>query len=213
MEGLSSKLSLFYLISMSQKEGDAKELPPNQKAIGRLLRWGKDHPGISRSIPKLDLDRWELSVGGEVERETRFNWGEFVKLPMVETISDFHCVEGWSVLNCKWEGVRFKTIMDLVRPRENAKAATFSCADGYTTSLWLEELSGDDVVLAIRLNGEPLEEGFGKPMRLVVPSKYAYKSAMWVTGIRFTATKEAGFWEARGYSDSADVWEDDRYSF
>lgn len=197
---------------MSKKKDNAKRLPPNQRAIERLLKWGKDHPGITKAIPKIDLEKWELTINGEVETEKKVNWKEFLKLPLVESISDFHCVEGWSVLNCRWEGVRFTTIRDLVKPKKIARAATFYCADGYTTSLWLEELYGVDVILAIKLNGEPLEEGFGRPMRLVVPGKYAYKSAMWVTGIRFTEDKEMGFWELRGYSDGADPWTNDRYS-
>ncbi len=198
---------------MPRKGDENHALPPNQRAIERILRWGKDHPGITRAIPRLDPEKWELTVDGEVEAPLRLNWAEFTKLPMVKVLSDFHCVEGWSIIGCRWEGVRFRTIMDLAKPRESAKAATFSCADGYTTSLWLEELVGEDVLLALRLNGEPLEEGLGRPVRLVVPSKYAYKSAMWVTAIRFTIAKEKGFWELRGYSDSADAWKDDRYSF
>jgi DMSO/TMAO reductase YedYZ molybdopterin-dependent catalytic subunit len=52
----------------------------------------------------------------------------------------------------------------------------------------------------------------GYPVRLVVPSKYAYKSALWVVKVRFTRGKELGFWERRGYSDRADVWKNDRFS-
>jgi DMSO/TMAO reductase YedYZ molybdopterin-dependent catalytic subunit len=99
-----------------------------------------------------------------------------------------------------------------VKPKENAKFVTFECADGYTTSLSLEELSGDDIILAYKLNGQFLEEGLGAPLRLVVPSKYAYKSAMWITRVKFTSKKEMGYWESRGYSDTADVWKNDRFS-
>jgi DMSO/TMAO reductase YedYZ molybdopterin-dependent catalytic subunit len=76
----------------------------------------------------------------------------------------------------------------------------------------MQELSGEDVLLAYGLSDKPLEEGIGFPLRLVVPNKYAYKSALWVTEIRFTAKKELGFWEKRGYSDTADVWKNDRFT-
>jgi DMSO/TMAO reductase YedYZ molybdopterin-dependent catalytic subunit len=102
--------------------------------------------------------------------------------------------------------------MKLVTPRETAKFVTFECADGYTTSFSLEELCGDDILLAYGLNEKPLEEGIGFPLRLVVPNKYGYKSALWVTGIRFTAKKELGYWEKLGYSDTANVWTNDRYA-
>jgi len=136
-----------------------------------------------------------------------------MQLPKSVSVSDFHCVEGWSVLDCKWEGVRIRDIEKLVKPKDVARAVTFECADSYTTSLFREELYGDDVLLAYKLNGEALEEGYGFPVRLVVPSKYAYKSALWVVHLRFTRGKELGFWERRGYSDNADVWKNKRFNY
>lgn len=189
-----------------------ERLPPGQTPIKRLLRWGVDHPGITRSNPKIDLKTYTLTIDGEVDKPLKLSWDDVLKLPRVESVSDFHCVEGWSVLDCKWEGIRFRQIVDLVKPKEDAKFVTFECADGYTTSLILPELLGDDVLLAYRLDGKPLEEGIGFPLRLVIPSKYAYKSALWVTRIRFTVKKELGYWEKRGYSDTADVWKNDRFA-
>jgi DMSO/TMAO reductase YedYZ molybdopterin-dependent catalytic subunit len=189
-----------------------KELPPGQMPIKKLMRWGTDHPAITSRIPKIDLKTWTLTIEGEVEKTLKLIWDEIVKLPSTESVSDFHCVEGWSVIDCKWEGIQFRTILNLVKPKESAKFVTFECADGYTTSLTLKELSNDNVLLAYKLNGEQLEEGYGFPLRLVVPDKYAYKSALWLTRIKFTAKKELGYWEKRGYSDTADVWKNDRFT-
>jgi len=189
-----------------------RELPPSQMPIKRLMRWGTDHPAITSKIPKIDLKTWTLTIEGEIEKTLKLTWDEIVKLPSTESVSDFHCVEGWSVLDCKWQGIGFSAILDLVKPKQSAKSVTFECADGYTTSLTLKELSNDNVLLAYRLNSEQLEEGYGFPLRLVVPDKYAYKSALWLTHIRFTAKKELGYWEKRGYSDTADVWKNDRFT-
>jgi len=189
-----------------------RKLPPGQRPIKRLLRWGTDHPGITPSNPKIDLKTYTLEISGEVEKPVRLRWNEVLKLPKVQSVSDFHCVEGWSVLNCIWEGVRFSKVIELVRPKETARFVTFECADGYTTSLSMTELSGEDVLLAYGLGDRPLEEGTGFPLRLVVPNKYAYKSALWVTRIRFTAKKELGYWEKLGYSDTANVWKNDRFA-
>jgi DMSO/TMAO reductase YedYZ molybdopterin-dependent catalytic subunit len=199
-------------MARDSRKNHHERLPPGQTPIKRLLRWGIDHPGITRSNPKIDLKTYTLVIDGEVEKPLKLSWDDVLKLPKIESVSDFHCVEGWSVLGCKWEGVRFKQIVDLVRPKENANFATFECADGYTTSPSSQELSGHDVLLAYKLDGKPLEEGVGFPLRLVVPNKYAYKSALWVTRIRFTAEKEIGYWEKRGYSDTADVWKNDRFA-
>ena len=192
-------------------EPKKKKLPPSQQATDRILRWGIDHPGITSTNPQLILETYTLTIDGEVENPVKLNWNDFMKLPKVVSTSDFHCVEGWSVLDCKWEGVHIREIERLVKPKDVAKTVTFECADSYTTSLFREELGGDDVLSAYKLNGELLEEGLGFPVRLVVPNKYAYKSALWVVHLRFTRGKELGFWERRGYSDSADVWRNDRF--
>lgn len=196
------------LFSKNEKE---KRLPPNQRPIRRILRWGIDHPGIISTNPRIDTATYTLTVDGEVDSPVRLSWSEVLQLPHTVSVSDFHCVEGWSVLDCKWEGVCLKDLEKLVKPKATAQAATFECADSYTTSLFLSELADDDVLLAYKLNDEDLEEGLGAPLRLVVPSKYAYKSALWVVRVRFTRGKELGFWERRGYSDSADVWKNDRF--
>ncbi len=197
---------------MSSKKQDDRKLPPDQRPIKRILRWGIDHPGITSANPKIDLETYTLTIDGEVQNPVKLNWKQVLSIPKVESVSDFHCVEGWSVLNCKWEGMRFKEIERLVKPLDTAKAVTFECADAYNTSLFREELAGDDVVLAYKLDGKELEEGYGFPLRLIVPSKYAYKSALWVTHVRFTRGKELGFWERRGYSDKADVWKNERFN-
>ena len=189
-----------------------KPLPPGQSPIKRLLRWGKDHPTIGVPVPEINLQTYRLTIDGEVENPQRLDWNQIKRLPRIESVSDFHCVEGWSVLDLKWEGIQFKTVIDLAKPKPEAKHVTFECADGYTTSLSMNELAGNDVLLAYRLSGQPLEPGHGFPLRLIVPDKYAYKSALWLTRIRFTIEKELGYWEKRGYSDTADIWKNDRYT-
>jgi DMSO/TMAO reductase YedYZ molybdopterin-dependent catalytic subunit len=199
---------------MSPKDQSSKRegLPPGQFAVKRLLRWGKDHPTITGSIPKIDLEKWTLALEGDVEKPCKLSWNELLEIPERESVSDFHCVEGWSVLGLRWGGVRFRDIVELVGPKDTAEFVTIECADGYTTSFTLEDLLGEDVILAYKLDGEYLEEGLGAPLRLVVPNKYAYKSAMWITRVVFTSKKEMGYWESRGYSDTADVWKNDRFS-
>jgi DMSO/TMAO reductase YedYZ molybdopterin-dependent catalytic subunit len=188
-----------------------KKLPPDQEATDHILRWGTEHPGITSTNPQINLETYTLTIEGEVENPVTLTWKEFLAIPQTTSTSDFHCVEGWSVLDNKWQGVRIRDIEALVKPRPVAMAVTFESADGYTTSLYRTEIAGDDVLLVHKLNDKPLEEGWGFPVRLIVPNKYAYKSALWVTKLRFTRGKELGFWEKRGYSDSADVWKNDRF--
>ena len=187
-----------------------KKLPPRQRETGAILRWNIDHPGIVPENPKFNPDKWALTMNGEIENPQKFSWQEFLALPAEESTSDFHCVEGWSVKNCKWYGVRFSTLTKMVKPSERGKYVFFRCSDGYTTSLDLTDLLKDNVLLSYRLNGQPLEVPLGGPLRLIVPDKYAYKSAMWVECVTFMEVKDLGFWEKVGYSDTADVWKNDR---
>ena len=189
-----------------------QRLPPDQQITDHILRWGTDHPGITSTNPQLRLETYTLTIEGEVDNPVKLNWNDLIGLPKAVSVSDFHCVEGWSVLDCKWEGIKITDIERLVKPKAVARAITFDCADNYRTSLFREELADDDVLLAYKLNGKLLEEGLGAPVRLIVPNKYAYKSALWVVRLGFTRGKELGFWERRGYSDSADVWKNDRFN-
>jgi len=194
-------------------EPKKKKLPPSQQVTDRILRWGIDHPGIKSTNPQLKPETYTLTIDGEVENPVKLSWNDFMKLPKTVSTSDFHCVEGWSVLDCKWEGIHIREIEKLVKPKEVAKAVTVECADSYTTSLFREELYDEDVLLAYKLNDEVLEEGSGFPLRLIVPNKYAYKSALWVVHLGFTRNKELGFWERRGYNDNADVWKNQRFNY
>jgi DMSO/TMAO reductase YedYZ molybdopterin-dependent catalytic subunit len=181
------------------------EVPPNQRLTSSfpVLHVGP--------VPRFDPKTWDFVVEGLVENPVRLSFDEFLKLPKVVSVSDFHCVTGWSKLNNRWEGVLFKTVVDLVKPLKGAKHVTIVAEGDYTTSLPLSELLGDDVLLAYEFEGKLLEPVHGGPLRLVVPKKYAYKSAKWVRKLRFTKEQELGYWEQRGYSDTADPWKEERY--
>ncbi len=185
---------------------EESRIPPGQKVATRLKRLDL---GV---VPAFNEETWRLRIGGLVEKPVNLTYEEVLALPRLQVNSDFHCVTGWSRLDNKWDGVSFKNIIELVRPKPEAKFVTFESGDGYTTSLPLSDLASNDVLLAYNLDNKRLPSAHGGPLRLVVPAKYAYKSAKWIQGIRFTAEKELGYWEQRGYSDTADPWTEDRYS-
>lgn len=185
---------------------EGNRIPPGQKLTSKfpVLHEGK--------VPDFDESEWDFTVEGEIENPLKMDWKEFRELPRVKVISDFHCVTRWSKLDNEWEGVRFSEIAKIVGPKEKAGFVTVVAEQGYTTSLSFDEMMDDDVLLATDFEGKSLSPEHGGPLRLVVPRKYAYKSAKWVRRIVFTKEKELGFWEKRGYSDSADPWKEERYS-
>ena len=188
-----------------------ERLPPGQKAVDSILGWGTAHPGIVKDLLHIDKSEWGLTVDGEVESPLKLDWEGFMALPQTESLSDFHCVEGWSVLDQRWEGVLFKTLAEKVKPKPIAKYVWFECCDGYTTSLPLEKLMDDDVIIAHSLNGEDLPQPLGGPVRMRVPKLYAYKSPMWLRRITFMEEDRLGYWESGIYSNTADPRKNDRY--
>jgi DMSO/TMAO reductase YedYZ molybdopterin-dependent catalytic subunit len=200
-------VSVFFLLRRPEQASGANRLPPGQYEVRALEELQVD------GVPEISLDTWAFEVNGEVENPIKLDWNQFMQLPKTVTVSEFDCVTGWTRFANKWEGVRFGEIAKLARPTGKAKYATIECygAPLYTTSLPLDYLMRDDVLFAYNLDGKPLQPEYGGPLRLVVPGKYGYKSAKWVKQIRFTETQELGFWESRGYSNTADPWTNDRY--
>jgi DMSO/TMAO reductase YedYZ molybdopterin-dependent catalytic subunit len=162
--------------------------------------------------PKVPLESWELVVDGAVEKPRRFSWKEFLALPQVDDVSDFHCVTTWSKLDVNWRGVQLATVIALARPLPEATHLTTHAYDGYTTNLPLEEALKDDVLLVHHALGEPLPAEHGGPVRVITPQLYAWKGAKWIHRIELHRGDRPGFWEVRGYSNTAHPWRNDRYS-
>jgi DMSO/TMAO reductase YedYZ molybdopterin-dependent catalytic subunit len=190
----------------SSTSGSKSRLPPGQYEVKELQVLHID------GVPSFDPNTWNFEVLGFVKKPFVKNWSEFQSLSQMEEKADFHCVTGWSKLGNGWSGVSFKTIYDLAEPTEEARFATIICEVGYSTSLPVTDLLRGNVLFAVKLDGKPLEPKHGGPLRLIVPDKYAYKSAKWVRKVKFTKEQELGYWEARGYSATADPWTQDRYS-
>lgn len=180
--------------------------PPGQRAIHGLLVL---HEGI---IPGFDPQKWDFQIWGLVKEPVRLSYGEFRALPTVEVVADVHCVEGWSVLDTHWEGVPPKELLEMARPKPEARFVLVHCDGGYTTNLPLEALLDNDVLLAYRYEGEELTPEHGWPLRLVVPSRYFYKSAKWVRELEFLAEDRPGYWEQRGYHWNAGPWKEERFA-
>jgi len=162
--------------------------------------------------PEISLTDWRLEVSGLVEDPRTLTWEEFNTLPRFEDVSDFHCVTTWSKFDVRWTGVAFFTLAELVRPKSEAKHVLFSSYDGYTSNVRVEDVMDDDVLIATHYDGKPLPRDHGGPARIIIPKLYAWKGAKFIRAIEFSAEDKLGFWEVRGYSNTADPWTEDRFS-
>lgn len=181
-----------------------KRLPPGQKVLQSLRPMGGE-PGSPK--PK----DFRLRVHGEVEREFTIDFQELLKMEQVEARADVHCVTGWSVLGSKWTGVRVKDLAERAGLKKSAHFVIFEAAHGYTANISLKEALKPNVMVVHRLNGRPFKRQHGAPVRSLVPDRYFWKSAKWLTGIRFVKRDKPGYWETRGYHNIADPWKEQRH--
>jgi DMSO/TMAO reductase YedYZ molybdopterin-dependent catalytic subunit len=162
--------------------------------------------------PQIPMDKWRLIIDGEVENPVVLKWEDFLALPQTDDISDFHCVTTWSKLDMSWRGVRLMDLAALVQPKETATHLMCYGYDTYTTNISLEEALKPDVMLVHTVEGEPLPLEHGGPLRMITPQLYAWKGSKWIKRIEFLSANKLGFWEERGYSNTAYPWRNDRYS-
>ena len=147
-----------------------------------------------------------LKVDGLVAKPARFDYAALRALPQQAMTADFHCVEGWSVPDVAWSGVRPSVIADLVGPTSEAKYVIFHALgktrshpgglDHYVECLPLADLRNPELgyLLALDLDGAPLPLSHGAPLRLVCPFDLAYKAIKFVTRLEFAAAPQDGWW-------------------
>ena len=180
-------------------------LPPGQRVLEKLRPMG-GQPG------NPSLRDFRLRVHGAVANPVTLTYADLLKYTQVEQVCDVHCVTGWSVLGSKWKGVRVADIAKRAGVKDSARHVIFEAAHGYTANVPIKEALAPNVLVAYRLDGKPLPQKYGAPVRSLVPDLYFWKSAKFLTGIRFVERDKPGYWEVRGYNNHGDPWKEERYS-
>jgi DMSO/TMAO reductase YedYZ molybdopterin-dependent catalytic subunit len=186
---------------------DPARLPPGQYLTEK---WPVLHAG---SVPKVDLATWDLTVTGEVERDLTLTWEQLLELPSREVTVDIHCVTRWSRFDTTFKGVHWSELAKLVSPKPSARFVIAHAEQGFTSNMPIDAIEDENALIAYEADGEPLTPDHGWPVRLVVPSRYFWKSAKWLRGLELRSTDEPGFWERYGYHNDANYWREERYSF
>ena len=186
---------------------DPSRVPPGQYLTERfpVLTVGPN--------PDYDLESWDLHVFGEVEEPLSLSWDELMEMPQRDVVTDIHCVTRWSKLDTTWRGVAVRDLLDRAGLKPSGTHVMAYSDGGYTTNVPLPALLDDDVLVAHTYAGKPLEPDHGAPLRLLVPKRYFWKSAKWLTGLEFRADDAPGYWEGYGYHNEADPFREERYAF
>jgi DMSO/TMAO reductase YedYZ molybdopterin-dependent catalytic subunit len=190
--------------------GDQEQaLPPGQYVPGKLpvLHYGR--------VPCFRAQTWDLRVCGATRSgaDQVWTWPQFGELPRCEVVADLHCVTRFTIPGNHWAGVAAAEILRLAPPADAVTHLMIWADYGYSANVRIDDFLADSTLLATHLGGVPLTPEHGYPLRLVVPSLYAWKSVKWVRAIEYLTCDRRGFWEERGYHNTADPWREQRYSY
>jgi DMSO/TMAO reductase YedYZ molybdopterin-dependent catalytic subunit len=202
---------LYVLSDELTREAQAETRPDGRPRLPSGQRVLKAWKPMGGEPGNPSLEHFRLQVHGEVEAPFSLGYAELLALPHVALSVDVHCVTGWSVLGAKVKGVLLSELAARAKVKPSARHVVFEGAHGYTSNVPLREALGPDVMVARELEGAALPRTHGGPLRAMVPHLYFWKSAKWLTGIRFIARDEPGYWETRGYHNHGDPWREERY--
>ena len=181
-------------------------MPPGQHVTAKFPVFTAGQP------PELSKDTWSFTLAYEGEECARWDWDSFQALPQHEWVRDIHCVTRWSRPGTRFQGVRIDDILAAARLRAPASFVMAHSFGGYETNLAWSDLTGNQAMIALRIDGTELDEQHGGPARLIVPHLYFWKSAKWIAGLRFLDRDQPGFWERHGYHMRGDPWLEQRRS-
>jgi DMSO/TMAO reductase YedYZ molybdopterin-dependent catalytic subunit len=188
-----------------QKRKDGRiRLPPGQ----RLLHAMKPMGGTPGSASP---GSFRLKIHGEVDAPMVIDFAQLLAMPQTKLKADVHCVTGWSCFDVPWQGVQVAHLAKLAKVKKTARHVIFEAAHGYTCNVRLKEALAPNVMVAHKVHGKAIPRPHGPPVRGLVPDLYFWKSAKWLTGIRFVRQDDPGYWETRGYHNHADPWREERY--
>lgn len=153
-------------------------------------------------VPQIDKNEWILNITGDIKNDLVFDYENFTELSSKSLVATLECVEG-PYGTAKWTGIPLIDILEMAEIDSDAVDVVFWAADNYSDSLTLQEASAENILLAYEMNGEPLPEEHGFPVRLITPDHYGYKWVKWIVKIEIVDYDYIGFWEERGWSDDA----------
>jgi len=154
----------------------------------------------------VDNESYRLIITGLVDSEKVYTYADVIdSYQHYEKVVTLYCVEGWDV-TILWEGVLLKELLDEVGVMPTATVVIFYAYDGYSTSLPLDYIVSNDILMAYKMNGITLPPERGFPFQLVAESKLGYKWIKWITAIELSDNEDyRGYWESRGFSNEADI--------
>jgi DMSO/TMAO reductase YedYZ molybdopterin-dependent catalytic subunit len=154
----------------------------------------------------VDNETYRLTVTGLVNAEKEYTYQQILNsYTIYKKVITLHCVEGWS-RTILWEGILLEDLLSDSVVDSSANTVIFYAYDGYSTSLPLDYIRDNNILMAYKMNNVTLPPERGFPFQLVAESKWGYKWIKWITAIELSDNPDyRGFWESRGYPNDADI--------
>ncbi|MFC4375433.1 molybdopterin-dependent oxidoreductase [Nocardia halotolerans] len=191
-------------------------LPPGQRVVEGFPRFGTHLHHPPPPVPEHPV----IEIDGAVRAPVRVPAGELAGLDRREMTADFHCVAGWSATGLRWEGTPFATVYrlrvePLLAPGTPISHVVFEGLDGFESIVELDDALAADVLIADRLDGQPLDSDHGAPVRLVSPSQYGFINTKHLCRITFhtAAPPDPDKWSPLASHHRARVWEEERHRY
>ena len=154
---------------------------------------------------QVSLDSYKLQITGLVDKPLSLTYDQVLGHAHYSKVITLHCVEGWDA-KILWDGLLLEDLLAPAGVQAGAVTVIFHAADGYTSSLPLEYVRQNRIMLAYQMNGAPLLPERGFPLQVVAESKWGYKWVKWVTQIELSPDPNyRGYWEQRGYSNNGEL--------
>jgi len=155
---------------------------------------------------RVDIEKYQLEITGLIENPASYSYEEVIEgYQNYKKAVTLYCVEGWEAA-ILWEGVLVGDLLAGAGPLPEAEVVIFHAYDGYTTSLPLDYIIDNDILMAYKMNEIIMPPDRGFPFGLVAESKWGYKWVKWITAIELSDDVDyRGYWEERGYSNTADL--------
>ncbi|NWJ44619.1 MAG: molybdopterin-dependent oxidoreductase [Chloroflexi bacterium] len=165
--------------------------------------------GVSKNVidPNVNATDWKLEINGMVDKPIAFDYASISKLPAVTRTHTLTCISnpvgGQLIGNGEWKGTPLKDILAQVGVKSGAKKLVFTCADGYTDSITLDKAQDPNTLLVWEMDGVPLPQAHGFPVRALIPDIYGMKNAKWIRSITLINTEYEGYWQQEGWDNLA----------
>ena len=205
---LAAAAGIYYIRVIMPQDRAIKQLESSQvrEYLGQNLSSIADiQDNAINGTQNIDVNKYTLEISGLVQTPKSYTYGQVLNFQKYQKVVDLHCVESWNA-KILWEGVLVKDLLASAGIKPQAKAVIFYASDGYTTSLPLDYIENNNILLAFKMNGVVIPPQKGFPFQLVAEQKLGYKWIKWLTRMELTDNVNyQGTWEKAGYSNSADV--------